>query len=376
MYEKLYTLDSKGKTRFWMMEQDGSRYRTISGLVDGKSVESEWTQCEAKNVGRSNATTAEEQASLEIQSQYKKKLDKKYYTQSDFDKSDSKGYKFTGPMLAIKYEKFPGPCYSQPKLDGLRAVISENGILSRQGKPYHLDHIMEALKPIFEAYPGIVLDGELYNHDLRDDFNSLVSLIKREKRTPEQEQQTRDIVQFHIYDILDDGEGTSHGFVDRYLKIRSISEQILIDYPIDYPIQVVPTEYIEHETLLDDAYAHYMEAGYEGQMVRLGGIPYEGNGKRSKSLMKRKEFEDAEFKLVRVIEGQGNWSQSIKSVECVTKEGKIFSAGLKGDKNFAKELLNRRDSPPKLVTVQYQNLTPDGIPRFPVAVKFWETEKF
>jgi hypothetical protein len=131
LFEKLFTVDSKGKTRFWMMEQDGSRFRTISGLIDGKAVESEWTQCFAKNVGRSNATTAEEQATAEIKSQYQKKLDKKYYTEADFDKSETKGYKFTGPMLAVKYEKFPGPCYSQPKLDGCISgdsiVITENG---------------------------------------------------------------------------------------------------------------------------------------------------------------------------------------------------------------------------------------------------------
>lgn len=371
----LYTTDSKGKTRWWKMEQDGPRFRTVSGLLDGKAVESEWTECFPKNAGRANVTTAEEQCSAEILSLYTKKLDRKYHTAEDFKAAgDSAGYKFPGPMLATKYESFPGPCYSQPKLDGYRSTAdAASGLRSRQGKPWRHDHILDALAPVFAAFPGIVLDGELYNHDLKDDFNELGSLIKKDKRTPEQDAKTREVVQYHVYDILSH-PGT---FIERIHVLREILDELGDESPVKF----VRTDQVGSEDELNELYASYMEDGYEGQMVRLQHTLYEGNGKRSKGLMKRKEFFDEEYEVLEVHEGKGNWAGHAKAVTFrmpdgrLTENGEHPKAGIKGTKEFAKELLaNWRKY--EGATIRSFLKTPAGIPRFGVAYGWHESLEF
>ena len=87
--EPLYKRDSKGKLRIWEIQwgyTDDSTVtdpkagtRTISGLVDGKKVTSGWNISEAKNVGRSNATTSITQAQSEAKSQWDIKAEKEYF---------------------------------------------------------------------------------------------------------------------------------------------------------------------------------------------------------------------------------------------------------------------------------------------------------
>ena len=62
---------------------------------------------------------------------------------------------------------------------------------------------------------------------------------------------------------------------------------------------------------IDKMYGEYTEAGYEGQMVRQN-TAYEC--KRSKNLLKRKEFITEEFEVVNVEEGNGNWSGYAKDL--------------------------------------------------------------
>jgi hypothetical protein len=59
---KLFKRAVNGKTLEWEVEVKGACFRTISGYTDGIKTTSEWTCCEAKNVGNKNSTTAEEQA--------------------------------------------------------------------------------------------------------------------------------------------------------------------------------------------------------------------------------------------------------------------------------------------------------------------------
>lgn len=68
-YPILYTEDTLGNTRIWYMEQNGNKYRTVSGLENGEKVVSDWSHAEGKNIGRSNETSATEQASAEVEDQ-------------------------------------------------------------------------------------------------------------------------------------------------------------------------------------------------------------------------------------------------------------------------------------------------------------------
>jgi len=202
------------------------------------------------------------------------------------------------PMLAypvsakpIDYSK---PVFIQPKLDGVRCLIQcDNGVItaySRTGKVWkNIDHILFNLKPFFHWNPNVVLDGELYNHDFKDDFESIISMVRKTKPTDEDRSISEKHVQFHCYDIVN--KAVFH-LRDEWLKGNLQSNHC-----------------VRHvETIqVDESQAHFvhtqnLEKGYEGSIVRLD-TPYQC--KRSHSLRKFKDFSDAEANIVGYEEGKG-----------------------------------------------------------------------
>ena len=125
---------------------------------------------------------------------------------------------------------------------------------------------------------------------------------------------------------------------------------------------------------LNNLYNQYLEQGYEGQMVRKSLSSYEN--KRSKSLLKRKEFVDAEYKIVDIEIGNGNRSGTAKNLVCYCeKTNQTFNSNIKGSFEYLKEIYdNRKDYIGKLATIKYFQLTPDGVPRFPYAIGFRDYE--
>jgi len=366
LHPTLYTLDSKGKVRTWAMERDGNRYRTISGLEDGAKTPSGWTTTSPKNTGRANETTPERQAELEVQAEYRKKLDRKYHE----DRATVGGAKFFAPMLAETFKGWgkladTAGVSSQPKLDGIRCIATREGLFTRQGKRIvSCPHIEEALHGLFAATPHVVLDGELYNHALREDFNTIASLVRQTKPTAEDLTKSAAMVQYHVYDMPVTDSIRAVRFDDRFNRLC-----VCLPHPQPCVVLVFPVP--ATQSFLDADLAAFLAAGYEGQMVRLN-APYEA-GKRSKSLLKRKEFQDAEFPVVRLEEGNGNWAGYAKRAVLRLPDGREFGAGIKGSQEFTKGLLAKPS--PKTATIRYFALTPDGIPRFPVAVAFFEGER-
>lgn len=349
----LYKRTSAGKIQEWTIEINGNSYRTISGQTDGKKVTTKWTKCQGKNKGKSNGTTDEEQALLQAESLWKRKLESGYFT--DMSNVDS-GDDFSA-MLAGKWEKFEGPCFSQPKLDGVRCHVSSSRIFSRGGKDFvSVPHIFNELKEL-AAKHGVIFDGELYNHEYKNDFNKIISLVKKTKPSPADIKESEQKIQFHIYDVYMPGVS----FADR---IQWLKENV--DFQKDHLV-LVNTDRIEDEESLNSLYAQYIEQGYEGQMVRVPSSEYQT--KRSKFLMKRKEFQDDEFRIVDVVEGSGNRSGMAGRVILKKGDGTQFAAGIKGGESFYKSLLGDRESLiGEMATIRYQELTPDGIPRFPVMI--------
>jgi len=95
--------------------------------------------------------------------------------------------------------------------------------------------------------------------------------------------------------------------------------------------------------------------------------------KRSKSLLKRKEFITEEYDVIQVLEGQGNWSGYAKRFILRDKDGNEFGAGVRGNQAQLKELWEKRNAAegmPCWATLRYFELTPDGIPRFPVVIDY------
>lgn len=359
IYDPIFKFDTKKKARIWSMEQDGGRYRTIAGIKDGNLVTSEWTVCEPTNVGRSNERDAVAQATFEVEAAYEKKLTREYHRTLD---AAGGGAHFFKPMLAQKYEKFE-PGYVQPKLDGIRCIVNKDGMWSREGKPIRgAPHIFEMLKPIFDAYPILIFDGELYNHDLKDDFNKIVSLVKKQKPTEEELAESVRIVQYHAYDM----PSPNSGFIYRYYAgLVGLPDHLFNYASTTNPVKLVQTILVKTSEEYDELHGQWLLAGYEGSIWRDIEAHYEQ--KRSKTLRKRKEFVDAEFEVVRIEEGLGNWSGAAKRVICKLPDGREFGAGIAGTYERGVELLKEKH---KIATIKYFAMTPDGIPRFGVATKF------
>ena len=368
IFPTLYKRTSAGKVQIWFAEVDGDRYRTTSGQQDGKKTTTEWTVAKPKNEGRANATTAEQQATLEVEAEYEKKLARDYHM--SLDRIDE-AMRFK-PMLASKWkdrkDKVSGRVFVQPKLDGMRCIAKADGLWSREGKPiYGAPHIFELLKPIFDMYPDMIIDGELYNHDLKDDFNQIVSAAKKQKPSEEDLAVSREKLQYWVYDLPSRNDAlTGERIINATFGERMRVLDNLINNRAELRnsphIVVTPTIDTTAEDV-DTIAAKYIEAGYEGAMVRTEG-KYEN--KRSNTLIKWKEFQDEEFWIVDIQEGDGNRAGMAARVVLSLGEGRTFSAGLIGNVEYCKELLrNRTKYIGNKGTVVFQNYTPDGVPRFP-----------
>ena len=395
--QTLYKIDTTGKLREWTMIIEDACFHAVKGVVGGKMIEDKPRCCEAKNVGRSNETTPQEQAESEAQSKWQKKLDKDYALSPE----EAKEKKFYAPMLAQKYEdrrdELEYPLFSQPKLDGIRCIVqcvspNPHGLddvtlvaKTRNGKVIDaIPHILHNLKGFFITDPNAILDGELYNHDLKDNFNKITSLVrkqkpvrcerdtdtsfeKKEKEFEERLEESAETIQYWIYDAPQIAPFKENNkFFLRY-------DQLLSTIPQKDCLVVVATSEINNESQLTLTYEGYIGEGYEGQIVRTNSA-YEN--KRSKGLLKRKEFQDAEYRVIDIDEGNGNRVGTAKHLVlwCDNKKTQ-FNSNIKGSFEYLAEILqNKEDYIGKQATIRFFQLTPDGIPRFPFAVGFRDYE--
>ena len=363
--DPLYKRDSKGKVRIWTMQvgfnnDNEAGIRTISGLVDGQKVTSEWNLTEAKNVGRSNATTAKTQAEFEAQAEWTKNVDKEYFV--DVNAIDS--YTAFKPMLAHDFTKTPVTSgITQPKLDGIRMVVNTRGLYSRSNKEIvAVPHIAEALADFIKDHPTVTLDGELYNHELKDNFQKITSLVRKTVNLGANElAESKELVQYHIYDMFDSAN-PDMTFMQRY---NWIQKNVHLVNKKAVGIHLVPVALCETSEEIDVMYGEYTQAGYEGQMIRQDAV-YEN--KRSKGLLKRKEFITEEYEVVEVHEGQGNWAGYAKRLTLKMADGTTFSSGIRGSQAKLKELLENPNI--DWATCRYFELSNDGVPRFPVTIDY------
>lgn len=365
---RLYKRGVRGEVRVWRMElgcigldpktSPAVGHRVVSGILHKKETASGWTLCEPKNVGRKNETSAYEQALAEIEAEYQKKRDRGYFDNIE----DIDDVKFVKPMLAhdwAKYKVALGPnTYAQPKLDGIRCIARADGLWTRTGKPItSAPHIVKALNPLFERNPDLVLDGELYNHDLKDDFNAITAIVRKQKLSEADLKKSKQLIQYHIYDMVDE----DRVFSRRWSAVYSMIQQL--DNPF---LRLVQTKQVADKATLDALYGRWLSEGYEGQIIRLDA---EYENKRSKNLLKRKEFITEEFPVVATHEGEGNWRGAIKRFTLAMPDGREFGAGVRGKMEDLVALLES-ERIPRWATVRYFTPTPDGIPRFPVVVDY------
>lgn len=362
---KLYKLDSKGKTRVWWIEYDQTKYRSHSGIDQGKITASGWVFPEQKNVGKINQTSVAEQVIAEVDAEYTKQLNQGKYHESI--ETIDQGASFFQPMLANKFKYGEGqyPAAVQPKLDGIRCVATKDGLFTRKGKPIiSVPHIIEALEYVFKAHPNWVIDGELYNHELKHDFEQIVSMVRKQKPTDEDMRESARLVQYHIYDMFDKND-PNMPFEDR---INLIDEHFLM---VPKALEIVSTSTVTDDDDVDRLTARLVEQGYEGAMKRDYKSPY--HQKRTNALLKVKNMEDHEYILVGLEEGVGNWAGRAKSAIIKDPDtGDVQRAGIRGNYDFTAKLLRDLDQLVGTdVTVAVQNATAKGKARFAIVTKFW-----
>lgn len=354
--EKLYKRTSTGNIQQWEIEVVENRFRTISGKLDGKLVVSNWTECFGKNVGKSNETTPEEQALSEARSKFQKQLDKGYKK----DTEDIDNAKYIKPMLAKDYYQYENkieyPVYIQPKLDGIRCIATKDGLFTRNGKPIiACPHVFDVVKEFIEVYELEALDGELYNNKYSDNFNEIVSIVKKTKPTEEDILKSKENIQYWVYDCVSQGN-----FIERNNIIQGL-------YGLT-GIVVVDTRECNSKEEIFLNHNEFIGEGKEGSIVRENVVYAK---KRTKSLLKIKSFKDEEFLVKDVIEGIGNRNGVAGSIVCQLSDGREFHSNIKGDFTFLENLLkNKSEYIGNTCTVKFQDYTPDGIPRFPHAIKF------
>ena len=278
------------------------------------------------------------------------------------------------PMLAYPVSDKPinydDKVFMQPKLDGVRCVIQANvkrHILhpslndvsvvaySRTGKEWkNIHHILKQLKPFFQKYPNVILDGELYNHDLRDDFETIISLVRRQKPDDIDMLESADLVQFHCYDIIDEELPFEH-------RIEFVTEALML---LGDSIHTVDTVQIPNQLEAEEMHEVNMDSGFEGSILRTNDTYA---CKRSHNLRKFKDFHDAEATLIAWVEGKGKRKGTVGKFMAVDADGNEFGMPIMDkfdylQKNFRK----MRNWVGKTATFTYFERTKAGSYRHPL----------
>lgn len=369
----LYKKTSTGKIQQWKIWVKGTTINTEFGQVGGKLQTTSDPIKAGKNEGKENETSAREQACKEAKASWTKKKKSGYVedaSDAELDKTDDVIEGGILPMLAkvfedqFKEEMFKDGICVQPKLDGLRCIAIWNGkettLWSRTRKRItSCPHIERAISTLCEKkkIQHAQFDGELYSHEYKSDFEKIVSAVRKQEPSEESRK-----IDYHIYDLVSDSN-----FHERIEYLETLDFDGLTSC-----IKLVETvmdvsDIKEIENIRDS----YLEDGYEGAMIRICNRGYEN--KRSSQLLKLKTFQDAEFKIVGVEEGRGKLIGHAGAFVCVTKENQKFSVKMSGETVKLKDyLMNFGKYRGKMLTVKFQGLTSDNIPRFPVGMRIRE----
>jgi len=267
------------------------------------------------------------------------------------------------PMLAHKFDikrvDYSEPVYIQPKLDGVRCLFTKDGAFSRTGKQFmNVAHIHAELIPFFQQQPDVVLDGELYNHKLKNDFEKIISLVRKQKPTADDRLEARQLVQFDVYDYFD---GVMYdNYEQRMNQLNCVNFY-------GKSIKYVPSYKVnKHEEALNMHHDGFLADGYEGSILRLNGLYKHG---RSYDLMKFKDFSDTEATIIGYETGKGKREGTIGKFLMQDDEGVKFGCPPgKGYnyKDLANILDNIGDYIGKRATFTYFQRTQAGSYRHPL----------
>lgn len=367
-FDTLYGLDKNGKFKEWNIHVTNkgtfSEMYYSYGQVGGKKTECTFFINKGKNIGKKNETTHYQQAILEAESKWTKKKDTDGY-QTDLNNLTNKSLDNQPtstnvlPMLAHDYKKqnhkIKFPCYIQPKLDGYRMVYNPKtkSVTSRTGKSYDVLKETDLYKNDL-ADVSMCLDGELYVHDTQFVFEQY-GVLRKQKCVSSQDSENLNLIKYHVYDTID----TEQPFSERVKQLETLAGRA--------NIEIVPTFVCTSKEDIDTYHAKFIEEGYEGSMIRNAHGRYVCKY-RSYDLLKKKDFDDNEFKIVDFTSEKdtSGSNQPLIVWICETLEGRRFSVQSKGTKAERQKLYKTAtEYIGHMLWVQHFGLTADGVPRFP-----------
>ena len=273
------------------------------------------------------------------------------------------------PMLAHPVSDRPidydnGPVFIQPKLDGVRCLIQYERInantetvvaYSRTGKEWkNINHILFNLRPFFQLNPDVVLDGELYNHKLKDDFEKIISCVRKTKPTDEHRRESEQLVEFHCYDVI-------------HPKLKTFSERnewLRLNVPGNCYVKQVESTIVRNEVDAQHENNANLAMGYEGSILRTNDI-YQH--KRSHSLRKFKQFHDAEAKIIGWVAGKGKRTGTIGKFMAMDDDGNTFGMPVMDKQKYLEENFEKMQGwVGKIATFKYFERTKAGSYRHPL----------
>ena len=200
------------------------------------------------------------------------------------------------PMLGVAVDttKLVCPVYASPKLDGIRVIIKDGKVLSRNGKLIPNLFIQSLLK----TYHG--LDGELIvGHPTHPNvFQLTTSGVMSIEGTPN--------VRLYVFDCW-----YAEGGIDtRYNEVLKITQ----NSPIS-DIEVVPQIIVNSLEELYKFEEECLAKGYEGVMLRYPNAKYK-NGRstiKEGALLKLKRFSDSEAYVLGMEPLLRNHNEAVKN---------------------------------------------------------------
>ena len=330
---RLYKPTKTGAIQICDISVSGAVVSTTFGQLDGK-LQTSTDTCSPKNVGRANSTTAEQQAILEAQSKFAKKVKSGYsqeLTSTPTVQLPQKVKTYQDNKHLVSY-----PCYATPKYNGLNGTYwllpdKTLKLTSRGGDELPpIPHLEPTILKMMEHFKTTCINGELYISG--ESLQNITSAVKKPKEL------SKSLV-----------------FIPFELPLVSAPYKDKVALLIKY----IPIVYITREEMLEEFYAVTVEAGYEGVVIYNTDSIYQFN-QRSSTVLKYKPVADAEYKILSYTTDRNGHPV----FTCETHDGKQFKVKPKGTDEERKQIITNFDSQYKnnYYKIEYEMLSDSGIP--------------
>ena len=330
---RLYKPTKTGAIQICDISVSGAVVSTTFGQLDGKLQTQEYT-CSPRNLGKVNETTAEQQAILEAQSKFAKKVKSGYsqeLTSTPTVQLPQKVKTYQDNKHLVSH-----PCYATPKYNGLNGTYwllpdKTLKLTSRGGDELPpIPHLEPTILKMMEHFKTTCINGELYISG--ESLQNITSAVKKPKEL------SKSLV-----------------FIPFELPLVSAPYKDKVALLIKY----IPIVYITREEMLEEFYTATVETGYEGVVIYNTDSIYQFN-QRSSTVLKYKPVADAEYKILSYTTDRNGHPV----FTCETHDGKQFKVKPKGTDEERKQIIANFDSQYKnnYYKIEYEMLSDSGIP--------------